>query len=99
MSDQISHHDPPHVNHVRAHDHAAIVATAILAVIRDALSDALNDPALHAHIATTLRFELTHGVADAVREVFDSRPNSGEQQHASAESECETPAANGGANS
>jgi hypothetical protein len=77
MTDQVNH-DPPHINHVRARDHAAIVATAILAIIRDALSDALNDPALHAHIATTLRFELAHGVADAVREVFDSRPNSGE---------------------
>jgi hypothetical protein len=77
MTDQISH-DHPHLNHVRGRDHAAIVTTAILAVIRDALSDALNDPALHGHIATTLRLELAHGVADAVREVFDNRPNSGE---------------------
>jgi len=50
-----------------ARDRAAVVATAVLAVIKDWL----DDPELHARITETLRFEF----ADIVRQVFDDRPH------------------------
>jgi hypothetical protein len=55
-------------NTVYARDRAAVVATAVLAIIKDAL----DDPELRARVAATLRFEF----ADLVREVFsENRPN------------------------
>jgi uncharacterized protein (DUF2267 family) len=62
-----NNHDLTNVNHVYARDRAAVVATAVLAVIKDAL----DDPELRARVAATLRFEF----ADIVREVFDDRPH------------------------
>ena len=49
-------------NHVYARDRPTVVTCAIVATIREAM----NDPALHARIAHTLRFEF----ADLERQVI-----------------------------
>ena len=54
------------INHVYARDRATVVATAILAVVKDWL----DDPELRGRLAESLRFEF----ADIMREVFENRP-------------------------
>ena len=61
MTETNNDHDPK-VDQVYARDRATVVTCAIVAIIREAM----NDPALHARIAHTLRFEF----ADLERQVI-----------------------------
>ena len=64
---ETNHDHDPKVDQVYAHDRAAVVACAVLAIVRDALTD----PELRTRIAETLRVEF----ADLERQVInENRP-------------------------